>query len=213
MNHPLRFLFFLLIVRPVVLVVLGLNVRRRQLLPSTGPAVVVANHNSHLDAFALMSLFPLRLLPQLRPVAAADYFFQNPRRKWFATKIVGIIPLQREVKKMRRDPLADLSAALDRNEILVLFPEGSRGQPEQLAEFKTGIAHLAKRHPDVPITTVFVHGLGKSLPRGEGILVPFFCDVFVDEAITWTGDRESFMSLLNKRIEALACEGRFPEWK
>ena len=213
MNHVLRFLFFLLIVRPVVLVVIGLNVRRRQLLPTRGPAIVVANHNSHLDAFVLMSLFSLGLLPRVRPVAAADYFFQNKWRKWFALNIVGILPLEREVKGMRRDPLADMSAALERGDILILFPEGSRGQPEERAEFKTGIAHLAKRHPQVPITTVFMHGLGKALPRGEGLLVPFFCDVFVDEPITWTGDRESFMSLLKERVDHLACEGHIPEWK
>lgn len=213
MNHTLRYLFFLLVVRPVVLIVLGLNIRRHELLPRGGPAIVVANHNSHLDAFALMSLFPLRLLPRLRPVAAADYFFKNAVRAWFATKIVGIIPLQRDVKKERRDPLCDLSAALERGEILVLFPEGSRGQPEQRAEFKTGVAHLAKRHPEVPVTAVFMHGLGKSLPRGERVLVPFFCDIFVGEPVTWTGDRESFMNLLNERFDALASEARIPEWK
>ncbi len=213
MNHPLRYLFFVLVVRPVTLIVIGLNVRRRQLLPPSGSAILVANHNSHLDAFVLMSLFPLRLLSRLRPVAAADFFLKDRLRAWFATQIVGIIPLQREVKGMRIDPLADLSAALERGEILILFPEGSRGTPEQRAEFKTGIAHLAKRHPTVTITPIFTHGLGKALPRGEGILVPFFCDLFVGEPMTWTGDRESFMTDLNDRIESLACEGTIPEWQ
>lgn len=212
MNHPLRFLFFLLVVRPIALIVLGLNIRRRALLPTSGPSIVVANHNSHLDAFMLMNLFPLRLLPRLRPVAAADYFLKTAPRRWFATKIVGILPLERQVQGMRRDPLGDLSAALDRGEILILFPEGSRGDPEQREHFKTGIAHLAKRHPEVPITPVFMHGLGKALPRGEGILVPFFCDVWVGEPFTWTGQRESFMTLLKERVDALACEGRIPEW-
>lgn len=213
MNHPLRFLFFLLVVRPLALLVIGLNVRRRQLLPGAGPAILVANHNSHLDAFVLMNLFPLGLLPRLRPVAAADYFMQRACRRWFATRIVGILPLERDVKGVHRDPLADLGAALDRGEILILFPEGTRGEPEHREQFKTGIAHLAKRYPQVPITPIFLHGLGKALPRGEGILVPFFCDVYIGEPITWTGDRPSFMTLLNDRMEALACEGRIPEWK
>ena len=178
MNSVLRYFFFLCIVRPVILIIPRLNVRRRELLHTNGPAIVVANHNSHLDALTLMTLFGMRRLSIVRPVAAVDYFLRNKWRSWFSTQIIGIIPLKHAVSGERSDPLAGISDALAAGNILILFPEGSRGQPEQLETFKTGIAHIAKRHPEVPIVPVFLHGLGKALPRGEGILVPFFCDVF-----------------------------------
>ncbi len=213
MMHPLRFLFFVLIVRPLVLIVLGLHVRRRELMPKAGPAVIVANHNSHLDTLVLMSLFPLRLLPKIRPVAAMDYFMTKPFTCWFALNIIGIIPLQRQVKAGHKDPLSDMVDALDRGEILILFPEGSRGEPERLGTFKTGVAHLAKRRPDVPIVPVYLHGLGMALPKGEAILVPFFCDVFIGRHLQWSGDRNGFMKALGGTMQELVAEGNFREWK
>lgn len=205
--------FFLIFVRPLILIVLGLNVRHRERLPMKGPAIVVSNHNSHLDTLVLMTLLPWRLLPAIRPVAAKDYFLRNRLLAWFALTIMHIIPLERQALDRTHDPLAPCSEALHEREILILFPEGSRGDPEQLGSFKTGIAHLAKRHPDVPIIPVFLHGLGKALPKGEAILVPFFCDVFVGEPIPWSGDRTRFMTTLERGINALAEEGYRPAWE
>jgi len=73
MSRFLRYLFFLGVIRPIILLVLGLNVRRRNLLPSQGPALIVANHNSHLDTMVLITLFPARVLRFVRPVAAMDF--------------------------------------------------------------------------------------------------------------------------------------------
>lgn len=213
MNHVLRFLFFLLVVRPTVLFLLGLNVRHRERLPGSGPAIVAANHNSHLDALVLMTLFPKRMLPRLRPVAAQDYFFRYRLLKWFTLSIMGIIPLDRQLRKTGKHPLAPISDALERGDIVILFPEGTRGDPERLSEFKTGIAHLAQQQPDVPIYPIYMHGLGKALPRGEALLIPFFCDVFIGEPMQWTGDRESFVAALNDRMKSLVAEGHFAQWQ
>jgi 1-acyl-sn-glycerol-3-phosphate acyltransferase len=213
----LRALFFWLIVRPVVLVGLGLNVRHRERLPQDGPAILVANHNSHLDTMVLMTLLPGRLLAKTRPVAAADYFLKNRLLAWFSLEIVGILPIVRGGRMsgadQGADPLAEVHAALGRGEIVLLFPEGSRGEPERLAEFKSGVAHLALAHPEVPVIPVFLHGLGKSLPKGSAIPVPFFCDVFVGEPLPWTADRTLYLQELRERIDALSTEGRLAAWE
>lgn len=211
MIAALRWLFFSLLVRPVVGIVLGMNVRGREHLPKTGPAIIAANHNSHLDAMVLMSLLPHRLLHRVRPVAAADYFMKGRFLSWFSTRIIGILPIARK-GSADEDPLAGCYQALEAGEILIIFPEGSRGEPEQMAPFRGGIAKLAGLYPDVPVIPVFMHGLGKALPRGEGLLVPFMLDIYAGSALHGRDGHEDFLLSLRERIEALASRHQAAAW-
>jgi 1-acyl-sn-glycerol-3-phosphate acyltransferase len=202
----IRLLFYGVIVRFVTMLVLGLNVRYRERLPAAGPAVLTANHNSHLDAMVLVALLPLRLLPRVRPVAAADYFLTSPLFAWFALNVVGILPIARRRSDPNQDPLADCDAALERGEILIFFPEGSRGEPEKLGEFKRGIGLVAERHPDVPIYPIYLHGLGKALPKDESLLVPFTVDVVVGEPLRGRDIGGEFVARLREAIVGLGRE-------
>ena len=207
-----RTLFFLLIVQPVLGLIIGLHVRHRNRLPQRGPALVVANHNSHLDVFVLMVMFPLSMLGRLRAAAAADYFLKHRLLAWFSLNMVGILPIERHPGRGRQDPLAPIEAALKRGEIVILFPEGSRGDPEVMAPLRSGIAHLLKRHPNLEATPVFLHGLGKALPRGEALLVPFFCDALVGSPIHWQGNRQECMVRLEASFDELKRELGAASW-
>ena len=180
-SRVIKILFFSVIVKPVVFVVLGLNIRGRNNLPQTGPAIIVANHNSHLDTMVLMSLFPLSQLNKVRPVAAADYFLANGFLRWFSKNCIGIVPLERNSRAKKDDLFSACHNALDQGDILLLFPEGTRGDPEAMSSIKKGVFHLVNERTDTQITPVVLHGLGKSLPRGEALLVPFNCDVIIGE--------------------------------
>lgn len=213
MTRLLRFLFFAILVRAAVLLALGLTVRRRDRLPSKGPAILAANHNSHLDTLALMSLLPLEQLRHLRPVAAADYFLKAGPFGWFARNIIGIIPVERGGAAKGGNPLEGCEEALDRGDILIIFPEGSRGEPEALAGFKKGIGHLARARPHVPVIPVFMHGLGKALPRGSTILVPFNCIVSVGEPLFGEESYAAFVAALEARMAELAAGEKLPVWE
>src|ERR1041384_824242 len=68
---------FALLIKPFMTLFIGLRVRGREHLPHNGQFILVANHSSHLDTASLLTLFRLRHLRHIRPVAAADYFERN----------------------------------------------------------------------------------------------------------------------------------------
>ncbi len=53
---------------------------------------------------------------------------------------------------------------------------------------------------------MFFYGLGKALPKGEMILVPFFIDAFVGKPVLWQGNRQAFMAQLNAALAALQSQ-------
>ena len=214
-RNLLRHLFFSLVVGPIVLLWLGLNIRNRDRLPDKGPCLLVANHNSHLDTVVLISLFPRRKLPGISVAAAADYFLKSKWLAWFALNIIGIIPLVRHQDPAHKKPieelLAPVSERLAKGDIVIFFPEGSRGELEHMADFKSGVSWIAEHHPGLPVIPIFLYGLGKALPRGETMLVPFFIDVFVGEALTYEeGEGRAFVQRVQGAVEEMAQEGARP---
>ena len=212
-----RWAFLILVAWPICLVVLGMNVRHRNRLPRQGPAIVTPNHNSHLDTLAMLTLFPWRQIPKVRPVAAADYFLKTGLMGWFSLNFVGIIPIARKRGADQADPLAECYAALARGEILIIFPEGTRGEPERMQELKSGVAVLASKFPLVPVVPIFMYGLGRAMPRGAFVPVPFFVDVYVGQAMQWGqdsagGDKKTFMASLATNMRILGEKHERPEF-
>ena len=201
-------LFFAVIARPVLLLATGLRVLGRENLPAAGPAVIAANHNSHLDVVALLSLFPLGMLHRVRPVAAADHFLKPGPIGWMARTLLNIVPIDRSGKGAEA-AIAPVRAALDRGDIVVIFPEGTRGAPEVMSRFRHGISLLARSYPDIPFVPAYLHGLGKSLPRGEWRFVPFASEAHIGAALRVSdGDGAQMAERLQNAVERMAGEAR-----
>lgn len=203
MQHLIRITFLAGIVRPLVSLLLGRCIKGREHLPVSGPAIIAANHNSHLDILYLIAIMPLKAVPLLRPVAAADYFCRTRLTSWLSQTLLGITPLERKRGSFHADPLAGPAAALEQGEIVIIFPEGTRGTPEELGQIKPGVAHLAKRFPAVPVVPVFMRNLGKSLPRGSFVLVPFCGKAAVGEPRCFSGDTKVFTAELAATMQQL----------
>jgi hypothetical protein len=65
----------------------------------------------------------------------------------------------------------------------------------------------------VPVIPAFLHGLGKSLPKGSAVFVPFCCDVVVGELIPWREDRKLYIQDLRERMSSLAGEVQLAAWE
>lgn len=181
-------LFFQLIVKPIILLIAGISVKGRENIPNDQPYLIVANHNSHLDALVIMSMYDSKEIINISPVAASDYFFKNKYLKWIAVNLIDITPLNRKIKKSANisdHPLSAIYNSIQAGKNLIIFPEGSRGKPEQLQKFKSGIVHIAKKYPDLAIVPVVLENTGKSLPKNEALFVPLIININIKAPFTF----------------------------
>ncbi|MFZ5671192.1 MAG: lysophospholipid acyltransferase family protein [Pseudomonadota bacterium] len=209
----LRWLLLLTVARPIARVLTGADVSGREHLPLKGPAIVAANHNSHMDTLLLLTIFPSAAMARVRPAAASDYFLRDPVLGWFSRNLVGIVPIARDRAAAGEDVLAPAREALAAGDIVVVFPEGTRGDAtDDMARLKGGVARLAEAFPEAPVTPVWIQGAGRVLPKGEAIPVPMNCAVLIGEPIRWRGGRAAFMDSLREALLKLRAEAPPLRW-
>ena len=207
-----RLAFLRLIAKPFAMFLTGVDVLGREHLPTTGPAIIAANHSSHVDTLLLLTIFPARTMPRLRPVAAADYFLRGPMIGWFSRNLVGIVPVARHTQG-REDVLAPAREALAAGDIVIIFPEGTRGPgDDELGPMKVGVARLAAAFPDAPVIPIWIEGAGRVLPKGAVLPAPMNCTVLAGAPIRWSGDRDDFLEALRASLLELRKSAPPQRW-
>ena len=132
--------------------------------------VIVANHSSHLDTLCLLAALPLRKLHRAFPAAAADYFFQSVPRTLVAAVVTNALPFARRVRVRRS--LSICSELLSNPEnILIIFPEGTRSKTGETREFKSGIGALVAGR-DVTVLPCYLQGAFNAWPKGRRLPRP-----------------------------------------
>lgn len=173
--------------------------------PAPGLRIYFANHTSHFDTLALWSALPPHLRQSTRAVAARDYWGSGARA-WLATRGFNALFIERVHASRKTDPLAPLDAALARRESLIVFPEGTRRAQALPSPFKSGLYHLAGRHPDAELIPVYLDNLWRSMPKGTWLPVPLTCSVRFGAplALGEGEDKTSFLERARAAIVALA---------
>jgi 1-acyl-sn-glycerol-3-phosphate acyltransferase len=133
-------------------------------IPVSGPAVVVANHVSFVDAILLMAASP-------RPIRfVMDHrIFAVPVLGWLfrLAKAIPIAP-EREHPQIYREAFEAADRVLADGDLLGIFPEGGITRDGELQPFKGGVMKVLERRP-VPVVPVGLQNLwGSYFSRVDG---------------------------------------------
>lgn len=164
--------------------------------PNATQRIFFANHNSHGDFVLLWAALPPWLRRHARPVAGADYWNRGALRRYLAGRVFRAVLIDRERNTDSPDPVALMVDALQAGDSLILFPEGTRNTTDAvLLPFKSGLFHLAQAYPKAELVPVWIHNLGRVMPKGEILPIPLLCTVTFGPALTQVAgeDKAAFL--------------------
>jgi adenylate kinase family enzyme len=87
---------------------------------------------------------------------------------------------------------------------LIIFPEGTRGEPGEIERFKSGIGRLAARVTDLPIIPVFLRGPERVLPKTRAVPLPFWNNVVVGPPLQSRGTHRDITRSLQDVLNELS---------
>ena len=155
----LRFIIWMLIHS-----VYRLRVRELAEIPEDGPAVIVCNHVSFVDALVVMAACkrPIRFVMD-------HQIFRWPVLNFvFRTSKAIPIASAKEDPAMMEKAFEEVGRALDAGDLVGIFPEGKITADGNINPFRPGISRILARNP-VPVVHMALRGLwGSFFSRKDG---------------------------------------------
>jgi len=155
------------ILTPIFRVLWRIEVDGRENIPTSGPAVLAANHQSFCDSVFI----PIAVRRRVTFLAKAEYF-DSKRTAWFF-RAIGQIPVRRgggsDSERALETARADV---LGRGRILCIYPEGTRSVDAFVHKGRTGATRMS-RECGVPVIPVGVLGTVEVQPVDARFLRPF----------------------------------------
>ena len=166
-------------------IIIGLKYHNHNSLRKKKQFILIANHNSHMDTMAIMSAMPSKYIHRVHPIAALDFFGGTKLNKFLMKYLVNatLIPRKKANSDEDIDPIEVISKLLNKGRSVILYPEGSRGIPGVMSNFKKGIGYLIQKHPEIDVIPVYLDGVHKTLPKGTSIILPYNCNIIFGKKI------------------------------
>ncbi|MFE5393676.1 lysophospholipid acyltransferase family protein [Streptomyces sp. NPDC056568] len=146
-------------------------------VPASGAAIIAGNHLSFSDHF----LMPAVLRRRITFLAKAEYFTGpgiKGRLTAFFFRSAGQIPVDRSGKEAGQAAIREGLGVLGKDELLGIYPEGTRSHDGRLYKGKVGVAVMALRAgaPVVPcamIGTFEAQPPGRKIPKLHPVVIRF----------------------------------------
>ena len=135
------------------------------------PAVIICNHQSHLDLMCLMMLTPKMVF------LTNDWVWNNPFYG-MVIKYAEFYPVSDGIENNKERILS----LYNRGYSIAVFPEGTRSEDCSILRFHKGAFYLAE-FLKADILPIFIHGVGHVLPKKDFMLREGNIDVEVCKRI------------------------------
>ncbi len=127
-------------------------------VPDEGPALIVCNHVSYMDALIVAGCIP-------RPVRFVMYhkIFRIPVMRWIfkTARAIPIAPAKEDAALMAH-AFEEIRSTLAGGGLVGIFPEGKLTSDGQIAGFKRGIERMLEMEP-VPVVPMALRGMWTSM--------------------------------------------------
>ena len=191
-----------------------LKVYGRENIPDTS-FIYSCNHNSHMDV-ALLASSVNKSFNYFGMLAAKDYWFDNWIKRFLVNIVMNLVPIDRKVEGVRDFPIEDTLSLCGAfmtfdNRNLIMFPEGTRGNPGVMRSFRKGTAMFALRL-NVPILPALIVGSHKAWPKDKIFMRPTRIQVHIlkplypDQFINNDNKEDSSEKNLAKRAQVMTTE-------
>ncbi len=151
--------------------ILGLRIRTQGHLSQDRPLLLISNHFSYLDLFAIGSVVPAAFTPKSEiaswPVIGT------------LCKMAGCLFIDRRASQTLQNKKS-LDAAQARGDIISLFPEGTTNEGKAILPFKSSFFSLAE-HADLtvqPLSVIYTHLNGQALDLAALPVVGWYGDAY-----------------------------------
>ncbi len=135
-----------------------LEVKDIERVPNDGPALLVCNHVSYMDAILILGAVP-------RPTRFVMYYriFDIPGMNivFRAARAIPIAGAKEDPDLMER-AFARIDAALAEGELVCIFPEGGLTTDGEIAPFRKGVERILATRP-VPVVPMALRGMWESM--------------------------------------------------
>jgi 1-acyl-sn-glycerol-3-phosphate acyltransferase len=155
--------FCYIFLKPIVKLIWIKEVRGIENIPKRN-FILASNHQSHLDQITNAYLCVPRAFTYLGQVDKYEGIEKILRNFFYL--IGGVIPVNRYDEESKKKAMEECQKRLNKGEIVIIYPEGTRTKNGEIGEFKKGIAKLHLKS-GVPVLPVATKGNFELMPVGK----------------------------------------------